>query len=75
MFVPEYKWGPLSFMKLTHEAFKGALPRMAVAVKDLADGGANDDAVAAVRWIWGWGPGAGAGGRLGFRVIQCMGGD
>jgi len=26
VFCPEYKWGPLSFMKLTHEAVRGHLP-------------------------------------------------
>mmetsp|Transcript_24281 Transcript_24281/g.32351 ORF Transcript_24281/g.32351 Transcript_24281/m.32351 type:complete len:987 (+) Transcript_24281:202-3162(+) len=28
VFTPEVKWGPLSFMKLTHEAFRGALPKL-----------------------------------------------
>jgi tellurite resistance protein TehA-like permease len=28
LFVPENKWGPLSFMKLTHEAFRGNMSTM-----------------------------------------------
>lgn len=28
VFTPEVKWGPLSFMKLTHEAFRGAMPKL-----------------------------------------------
>ena len=28
IFTPEVKWGPLSFMKLTHEAFRGQLPKL-----------------------------------------------
>ena len=28
VFTPEVKWGPLSFMKLTHEAFRGAIPTL-----------------------------------------------
>lgn len=28
VFTPEVKWGPLSFMKLTHEAFRGNMDRL-----------------------------------------------
>lgn len=28
VFTPEGKWSPLSFMKLTHEAFREAVPKM-----------------------------------------------
>uniref|UniRef100_A0A7S2I7X6 Glutaredoxin domain-containing protein n=1 Tax=Helicotheca tamesis TaxID=374047 RepID=A0A7S2I7X6_9STRA len=39
VFTPEVKWGPLSFMKLTHEAFRGALPKLRSTLEsiDLAD--------------------------------------
>jgi hypothetical protein len=33
VFVPDYKWGPLSFMRLSHEAFRGALPKLVGAAK------------------------------------------
>lgn len=35
IFTPELKWGPLSFMKLTHEAFRGALPELTKALGDV----------------------------------------
>jgi len=39
VFTPEQKWGPLSFMKLTHEAIRGHLPKLerALASMDLGD--------------------------------------
>jgi len=39
VFTPEQKWGPLSFMKLTHEAIRGHLPKLerALAAMDLGD--------------------------------------
>jgi tellurite resistance protein TehA-like permease/glutaredoxin len=39
VFTPEQKWGPLSFMKLTHEAIRGNMEtmRMAVSTLDLND--------------------------------------
>jgi tellurite resistance protein TehA-like permease len=39
VFTPEVKWGPLSFMKLTHEAFRAAMPKLRAALSavDLAD--------------------------------------
>jgi hypothetical protein len=33
IFTPNYKWGPLSFMRLTHEAFRGALPHLEAAAQ------------------------------------------
>jgi hypothetical protein len=39
VFTPEYKWGPLSFMRLTHEAFRGAMPRLVKAAQAAAQGG------------------------------------
>mmetsp|Transcript_29931 Transcript_29931/g.43957 ORF Transcript_29931/g.43957 Transcript_29931/m.43957 type:complete len:483 (-) Transcript_29931:70-1518(-) len=35
VFTPEVKWGPLSFMKLTHEAFRGAIPKLSDALATL----------------------------------------
>jgi hemerythrin-like domain-containing protein len=35
VFTPSVKWGPLSFMKLTHEAFRGALPKLRKALTAL----------------------------------------
>lgn len=39
VFTPEQKWGPLSFMKLTHEAIRGHLPKLERSLDaiDLAD--------------------------------------
>ena len=34
-FKPRQKWGPLSFMKLTHEALRMAIPRLSSAVAKL----------------------------------------
>jgi hypothetical protein len=38
VFTPEYKWGPLSFMRLTHEAFRAAIPRLVKAAEAAAQG-------------------------------------
>lgn len=35
VFCPEIKWGPLSFMKLTHEAVRGALPTFTKALTEM----------------------------------------
>ena len=35
VFVPEYKWGPLSYMRLTHEALRSAFERLATTVGSL----------------------------------------
>eukprot|EP00538_Stauroneis_constricta_P000528 CAMPEP_0119546512 /NCGR_PEP_ID=MMETSP1352-20130426/899_1 /TAXON_ID=265584 /ORGANISM="Stauroneis constricta, Strain CCMP1120" /LENGTH=996 /DNA_ID=CAMNT_0007591223 /DNA_START=151 /DNA_END=3141 /DNA_ORIENTATION=+ len=40
VFTPEVKWGPLSFMKLTHEAFRGNMDKMRKTL-DVLD--VNDD--------------------------------
>lgn len=37
IFVPDYKWGPLSYMRLTHEAFRTAIARLLVKVEALAN--------------------------------------
>jgi hypothetical protein len=39
VFTAEEKWGPLSFMKLTHEALRGGIPRLSAALSaiDLKD--------------------------------------
>ena len=41
VFVPDYKWGPLSFMRLTHEAFRGAIPRLLAVVRARVDIGSG----------------------------------
>jgi tellurite resistance protein TehA-like permease len=43
VFTPEVKWGPLSFMKLTHEAFRGNLTtlRHYISVIDVTDDSAK----------------------------------
>lgn len=43
VFTPEVKWGPLSFMKLTHEAFRGNLAtlRHYIKVADVTDNSAQ----------------------------------
>jgi len=41
VFCPEIKWGPLSFMKLTHEAFRAWIPNF---TKSLTDMRVNDPA-------------------------------
>jgi tellurite resistance protein TehA-like permease len=35
VFTPEVKWGPLSFMKLTHEAFRGNLTKLQSLLSEL----------------------------------------
>jgi len=35
MFRPDDKWGPLSFMKLTHEAFRGALSNLVARCEEM----------------------------------------
>mmetsp|Transcript_24506 Transcript_24506/g.68292 ORF Transcript_24506/g.68292 Transcript_24506/m.68292 type:complete len:995 (-) Transcript_24506:304-3288(-) len=35
VFTPEVKWGPLSFMKLTHEAFRGNMETMRISLEVL----------------------------------------
>mmetsp|Transcript_38079 Transcript_38079/g.84818 ORF Transcript_38079/g.84818 Transcript_38079/m.84818 type:complete len:945 (+) Transcript_38079:211-3045(+) len=52
VFVPDYKWGPLSFMKLTHEAFRGAVPKLLQAAKAVAEGDNSDDATATLEESW-----------------------
>eukprot|EP00040_Diaphanoeca_grandis_P030427 m.179806 g.179806 ORF g.179806 m.179806 type:complete len:1009 (+) comp31989_c3_seq5:109-3135(+) len=44
VFTPEIKWGPLSFMKLTHEGIRGAIPKLerCVAGLDLTKATAGD---------------------------------
>ncbi|KAG1678390.1 hypothetical protein FOA52_015157 [Chlamydomonas sp. UWO 241] len=44
VFVPDNKWGPLSFMRLSHEAFRGALPKLVEAAKAVVASGTNADA-------------------------------
>ncbi|KAG1668505.1 hypothetical protein FOA52_012099 [Chlamydomonas sp. UWO 241] len=44
IFVPDNKWGPLSFMRLSHEAFRGAMPKLIDAAKAVAASGTNADA-------------------------------
>lgn len=46
-FVPDYKWAPLSFMRLTHEAFRGAMPRLEQAAAAIAEAGSDAKAVLA----------------------------
>lgn len=36
VFVPDYKWGPISFMRLTHEAIRGAMAAIHDATEALA---------------------------------------
>ncbi|CAD7704182.1 unnamed protein product, partial [Ostreobium quekettii] len=31
VFIPDYKWGPMSFMKITHHAFREFIPRLVAA--------------------------------------------
>lgn len=35
VFTPEEKWGPLSFMKLTHEALRGGIPKLGAALASI----------------------------------------
>mmetsp|Transcript_1346 Transcript_1346/g.1855 ORF Transcript_1346/g.1855 Transcript_1346/m.1855 type:complete len:452 (-) Transcript_1346:265-1620(-) len=35
VFTPEVKWGPLSFMKLTHEAFRGNMEKLRKVIGDI----------------------------------------
>jgi hypothetical protein len=44
VFTPEQKWGPLSFMKLTHEAFRGNMStlRKSLDVLDLKNKNPSD---------------------------------
>lgn len=41
----EEKFGPLGFMKLTHEAFRGFLPKLAAALKEVEGDASNPDSV------------------------------
>jgi hypothetical protein len=38
VFTPEYKWGPLSFMRLTHEAFRVAILNLLRCAEEVAAG-------------------------------------
>ncbi|KAG2453177.1 hypothetical protein HYH02_002501 [Chlamydomonas schloesseri] len=49
VFTPDHKWGPMSFMRLTHEALRGMLPRLL----DLAKASATDaNAMESLRAVW-----------------------
>jgi len=54
VFVPDYKWGPLSFMRLTHEAFRGALPKLVGAAKALVAAGPSADSSLAEELTEAW---------------------
>lgn len=49
VFVPDAKWGPLSFMRLAHEAFRGALPPLMDLADEAGSAAANGDTVAAFK--------------------------
>ena len=38
VFTPEAKWGPISFVSLTHEAFRAAVPRLLQVAEEVAKG-------------------------------------
>lgn len=50
VFTPDYKWGPMSFMRLTHEALRGVLPRLQREAAE-AQGG-SEGSLAALRATW-----------------------
>ena len=39
------RWGPLSFNRLTHEAFRSALPRLVALARSVAEAGTGGYAV------------------------------
>ena len=41
MFIPDYKWGPISYMRLSHEAFRVGMKRLLSKVESLAT--SNDE--------------------------------
>ncbi|KAG2497195.1 hypothetical protein HYH03_004784 [Edaphochlamys debaryana] len=49
VFVPDYKWGPMSYMRLSHEALRGASPRLLDAAKNC---GTDATALATLRSLW-----------------------
>ncbi|KXZ47349.1 hypothetical protein GPECTOR_36g72 [Gonium pectorale] len=49
VFTPDYKWGPMSFMRLTHEALRGVLPKLLAEAKDC---GHNEASLASLRATW-----------------------
>ncbi|KAG2443533.1 hypothetical protein HXX76_001885 [Chlamydomonas incerta] len=48
VFVPDYKWGPMSFMRLTHEALRGVLPKLLDLAKDVGEADNRE----ALRSLW-----------------------
>eukprot|EP00798_Chlamydomonas_sp_ICE-L_P003362 gene3362-13393_t len=52
LFIPDFKWGPLSFMRLCHEAFRGSIPRLLDAVEAVSAGDSSPAAADNLKELW-----------------------
>mmetsp|Transcript_13654 Transcript_13654/g.43079 ORF Transcript_13654/g.43079 Transcript_13654/m.43079 type:complete len:611 (-) Transcript_13654:65-1897(-) len=52
VFRPDVKWGPLSFMKMTHEAFRGATPALLATCENMSTGEGKEASVQAFAIKW-----------------------
>lgn len=52
VFTPEAKWGPISFVSLTHEAFRAAVPRLLEVAEEVAKGDTAPSTLAVLSERW-----------------------